>query len=468
MKQDIIEMPNDENLEESILSTCFVCGPEISEVIDLVNPEYFYNTSYREIFKAMVDITFHADSVDLVSVVTKLKDREKLDKVGGAAFISRIVDAPVAVDIPYACKKLEEKFLLRKTLEFSYATIKKCQHGQDEFDDIVNYYLDCAHKIAEGTKAGDPVISMESAAMEASDIYDKRYKETRIVTGVPSGIHDLDYMTFGFHPGDLTLIAARPGMGKTALALNILRHAAKKGHGGLIMSLEMPAQQLFDRLVAMETRINGMKIRIGDFDEDEFSRVTDAVNSLYKLPIFVDERGGLTFNEIRKTIRRQKKAHPEISFVLVDHIQLVHGSNPHNRNLEIGEISMGLKTLAKELKIPIIALAQLNRELERRNNPFRRPKLSDLRDSGNLEQDADNVLFIYRPSVYGDNLDPNDPERTIEISESDCEIIIAKQRQGITGKVPCNFFDKIQTFTSLTKLSPDELYQKNKGESSNE
>jgi len=461
-------MPNDENLEESILSTCFVAGDDLVEILDLIEPDYFYKTAYKIIFQAIVDISFKARSVDLVSVVTRLTDKKLLEKAGGALKISQIVDAPIAVDIEYSCKKLEEKFLYRKAIEYCYATIKKCQLGQDEFDDVIDYFVDSSHKIADGTKAGDPVIKMQDAVLAAVDVYEDRFKNKKIVTGVPSGIHDLDYMTSGFQPGDFTLIAARPAMGKTAFALNIIRNNAKKKIGGLFHSLEMPVQQLMDRWVAMETRINGMKVRVGDFTKDEFAKVTDAVQSFYDLPIFIDDRGGLKFSEIRKTIRRQVKIHPEIKYVIIDHIQLVHGNNPDNRNNELDEISMGFKTLAKELRIAIIGLAQLNRGLENRNNPFKRPKLSDLRDSGTLEQNTDNVIFIYRPAVYGDNLNPENPEEQVEINESDCELIIAKQRNGMNGKVRCNFFDKIQTFTSQMKSSPDELYVKKNEEKKHE
>jgi replicative DNA helicase len=300
---------------------------------------------------------------------------------------------------------------------------------------------------------------MKEISMQASDIYAMRYKSKMVVTGVASGLHDLDALTFGFHPGDLTILAARPAMGKTALALNICRYAAESGIASIFMSLEMPRIQLCDRLITMETEINGNIVRIGRFTPEQFQRVNDACSSVYNMPIYVDDRGGLEFNEVRRVIRRQAKLHPEVKFAIIDHLQLIRGRNPQNRNLELGEISGGLKALAKELRIAIICLSQLNRGLESRNNPYKRPKLSDLRDSGSIEQDADNVIFIYRPWVYGDTQDPVNPNVELQISEEDCELIVAKQRQGATGTAKCLFFDKIQLFKSYSKLSPDEIYK---------
>jgi replicative DNA helicase len=332
----------------------------------------------------------------------------------------------------------------------------------------MDYYVKSANEVSDRSKSGDKVSDMKRLSIEASDIYEIRYKEQKIITGVPTGIHDLDLQTFGQHPGDLTLIAARPGMGKTATAVNILKNTAENGYGSLFLSLEMPEMQLYDRLVAIDTGINGMNIRIGNFTKKEFGMVQESISKLFELPIYIDDRGGQTFNEIRKTIRRQLKIHPEIAIVVIDHLQLVRGNNPQNRNLEIGEISSGLKSLAKELRIPIIALSQLNRELERRNNPYKRPKLSDLRDSGSLEQDADNVIFLYRPWEYGDNISPVDGVSEVQIEESDYEMIIAKQRQGPVGTVHCNFYPDCQRVSGKTMESPNTIYKKRLEEREND
>jgi replicative DNA helicase len=452
--------PHNLDIELSILSTCFIAGGEVlAEIIDLVSAEYFYRKSHKIIFGAILDVSHDAESVDLATVVETLRDSGKLDVVGGAVALSKIIDNPVAVDIPYSCKRLEEKFLLRKAIEKCYSTIKQCHNEHGEFDEIVTRYVEYAHEVSEGSKAGDPVVSLKEISIEASDIYEQRYREKKIVTGVPSGINDLDMKTFGLHAGDLTILAGRPAMGKTAIALNIAKNAAEKGYGSLIMSLEMPKTQLFDRLVAMETGINGMNIRIGNFTKKEFEMVNDATGRLYDLPIFIDDRGGLQFTELVKTVRRTVKSNPEIKLLIIDHLQLLIGNNPSNRNLEVGTFSAGLKTLSKELRIPVLALSQLNRELERRNNPYRRPRLSDLRDSGSLEQDADNVIFIYRPWEYGDNISPVDGQSEVQISETDCELIVAKQRQGTTGTVNCQFYADSQRVIGESIQSPDELYR---------
>lgn len=452
--------PHDIDIEMSILATCFVGGGEVlMEIIDMIEPEYFHRTAHKILFDAIVDVSNEAESADTATVAENLKARGLLEKAGGIRLIMKLIDFPMAVDPVFSCKKLEEKFLLRKTIEKCYATIKRASGVNQDFDETIDYFIESAHSVSEGSKAGDPVVSLKQFSMEASDVYEQRYQQEKIVTGVPTGISDLDMMTFGQHPGDLTLLAGRPGMGKTATALNCAKFAAELGIGSLIVSLEMPTQQLFDRLVAMDTGINGMNIRIGNFTELQYKMVNDSCSRLYGLPIFIDDRGGLQFSEVKKTIRRQVKAHPEIKIVFIDHIQLVRGKNSQNRNLEIGDISSGLKSLAKELRIPIVALSQLNRSLESRNNPYRRPRLSDLRDSGSLEQDADNVIFVYRPWSYGDNISPADGKTEVTITESDYELICSKQRQGSTGTVYAQFYVDCQRVVGNTKSSPDEIYR---------
>jgi replicative DNA helicase len=452
--------PHNLEIELSILATCFIAGGEaLSEVVDLVESEYFYRKSHKIIFQAILDVAHNAESADLATVVESLRSLGKLDEVGGVEAMSGILDNPIAVDIPYSCKKLEEKFLLRRAIEKCYSTIKQCHNEYGDFDNIITKYVEHAHEISDGAKAGDPVSTMKEISVRASDIYEKRYRDKKIVTGIPTGINDLDMKIFGLHEGDLTILAARPAMGKTAIALNIAKHAAEEGYGSLFMSLEMPDTQLFDRLVAMETGINGMNIRIGNFTVKEFEMVNNATERLYNLPMFIDDRGGLKFTELVKTVRRMIKTNPEIKLLIIDHLQLLLGDNPTNRNLEVGTFSAGLKALAKELRIPVVALSQLNRGLENRSNPYRRPRLSDLRDSGSLEQDADNVIFIYRPWEYGDNISPLDGKTEVQITETDCELIVAKQRQGPTGTVNCNFYADSQRVVGLSVQSPDELYR---------
>ena len=457
---DLKAQPHDLDIEMSILATCFVGGGEVlMEILDLIEPQYFYRTAHKLLFDAIIDVANEAESADASTIAENLKAKGKLDDVGGVTGIMKLLDFPLAVDPTFSCKKLEEKYLLRRTIEKCYATIKKAAGTNQDFDETIDYFVESAHAVSEGSKAGDPVVSLKQFSMEAADVYEERYRAKKIVTGVPTGISDLDMLTFGQHPGDLTLLAGRPGMGKTATVLNWAKHAAEKDIGSLIISLEMPTQQLFDRLVAMDTGINGMNIRIGNFNPTQYQMVNDAITRLYNLPIYVDDRGGLTFSEIKKTVRRQVKAHPEIKIVYIDHMQLVRGKNSQNRNLEIGEISAGLKALAKELRMPIVALSQLNRSLESRSNPYRRPRLSDLRDSGSLEQDADNVIFVYRPWEYGDNISPKDGKTEVVITETDYELIVAKQRQGQTGTVKAQFYTNCQRVVGNTTTSPDEIYQ---------
>ena len=452
--------PNSEDIELSILSSCFTAGEEVLlDIIGLVEPEYFYSKANQILMNEIKDLNYKHITIDSIVVAESLKDKGLLDGIGGILYISRILDYPTAVDHEQYCRKLEEKFLLRKTIERCNAIIKRAYLNQDEFDSVVEYFLESAYSVSDGSKARDPVKSIGEVCLDQTDTYDKRYKNKNLITGIESGIVSLDIMTSGFQPGDLTFIAARPAMGKTALALNIMRHNALKGVGSLMFSLEMPNAQLLDRNLAMETRIKGQNIRIGKFTPEEFDLIQSGLATIHDFPIYIDDRGGLSFEEIVKISRRQIKRNPNIKFIIIDHVQLIRGKYYDQRNLDLGLISAGFKTLAKELRIPVIALAQLNRELERRINPYKRPKLSDLRDSGSLEQDADNVVFLYRPWVYGDDLDPSNPKDRIEIHESDCELIVAKQRNGPTGTIKCLFFDSIQKFENRAEVSPNQLYK---------
>ncbi|NNL42030.1 MAG: replicative DNA helicase [Desulfobacterales bacterium] len=453
-------LPYDKDNEVGLIASCLVSGREVlSEILDNIKPDYFYFTPHKIIFEAIVDLSRQAEAVDITALVGELKDRERLDQVGGISFISSILDVPPPIDIEFACKRIEEKYLLRRSVEKCYAVIKRCHDGSNSFDETMQYFVDAAHSVSDASRAGDTVVPIKQACMDAIDVYGQRYQNKRLITGVESGLKDLDTLTSGFQPGNEIILAGRPGMGKSALALNIMRNAAIKGDGSIMFSLEMPTQQLIDRFVTMETRIDGKKVRVGDLVKAEFLKINDALDKFYNLPIFIDDRGGLTVSEISRVMRKSIKKHPEIKIAIVDHLQLVRGSNPQNRNLELGNITGAFKALAKELRIPIILLSQLNREVERRNNPFKRPRLSDLRDSGSIEQDADDVIFIYRPWVYGDDKDPKDDRRSITINEADCELITAKQRQGPTGIINCMFFDKIQKFENKTQIGPSELYE---------
>ncbi len=423
-------------LEEAILASCFV--GRAGQVIELLKPEDFYRSSHQKIFTAIRELVDKKRKIESLMVVNALRDSGHLDDVGGASFIAGLTNnTPIASNIEHYCKIIRDKALLRGLIEQSETIIKACYEDPADIEAVID---DAQQRImgVEYSTGNEAAVSYRDLSMEAGDRYEDIYKRKDGITGINSGFYLLDHLTCGFQNADLIVIAGRPSMGKTGLAQNIAGNVGKQGVPVAYFSLEMSKTQLFDRQIAGESDINSQKFRSGKFEKDDWKRISEIQGMVYDWPVYIDDSPALHYNEIRRRARKLKET-KNIKLIFVDHLQLIKGDKVSTRDREIGSITAGLKATAKELNIPVVLLSQLNRELEKRPNPYKRPRVSDLRDSGNIEQDADIVAFLYRPVVYED----------VEEFGGHTELNVAKQRNGPTGMIKLRWHEKTTKFQNL-------------------
>jgi replicative DNA helicase len=418
--------------EQSVLGAILLRAKAMDEISDLLRPEDFYRPGHGRIYQAMLYLYGRNEPVDLVTVSLRLEEMGQLDKVGGRVFLAQLSEhVGTAANIAYYAKVVQEKSILRRLLEASQQIVAECLGGVED----VSSFLDSAesrifqvmdnqqiqaHPLAE-------IVPSETALIEAL------YGGERKPTGIPSGFIDMDNLTLGFQDSDLIIIAARPSMGKTALALNISQHAARNGYPGVFFSLEMSKEQLVRRLMASGGRIGSRRLRTGKLEAHEWSSLFSISGELIETPIFIADKATATPLEIRSLARRMKSRHG-IRWVIIDYLQLINDPRARSREQEVAGISRSLKSLAKELQMPVIALSQLNRKVEERKD--RHPLMADLRESGAIEQDADLIFFIYRDEVYNENT----TKRNI------AEIELAKQRNGATGKFDLTYIPEFTKF----------------------
>ncbi len=438
--------PHNIEAEKSVLGALMLEGDSIVKIVDRVFPEDFYYDAHKRIYESMLSLYNTSKVIDVVTVSDELSKSGKLEEVGGIMYLRELVDAvPTAANIEYYANIVKEKALLRALIERGTEIVKM---GYEE-DKSIDELLDRAERlifeigrrnIREGFVHVQEVVEQTFKDMKSL------YEEKKRVTGVPSGFVDIDNITAGFQRGSLNVIAARPSMGKTALAIDIARNASMRyGIPVAIFSLEMSKEQIAQRLICSEARIELHKLRTGFIKKDEWPKLVSAVGRLTRAPIYIDESPTITVVELRAKARRLKKE-VGIGLIIVDYLQLVTlGRRVDNRQQEVSEISRALKSLARELDIPVIALSQLSRAVEQRND--KRPLLSDLRDSGAIEQDADLVAFIYRDEVYNSKT----KDRNI------AEIKIAKHRNGATGVKRLAFFKEFTTFEDLASSEISEM-----------
>ncbi|MDJ0828698.1 MAG: replicative DNA helicase [Desulfobacterales bacterium] len=422
--------PQNIEAEESILSAILLDNNALLEVIELLAPEDFYKKSHQKIFEGAVALFNHNEPVDLVTLANKLRESGELEKIGGAAFLARLVDTvPLAVNVPHYANIIREKASLRRLIEQSNIIVKRCFEDRGEVAAIIDFAESAIFQISQKSNKQD-FFPLSKIIVDNIDMLEERQGNKTLVSGVPTGFNDLDTLTSGLQPSDLIIIAARPGMGKTAFALNIARNAAIKHHVPVaVFSLEMSKEQLSLRMLCAEARIDSSRLRGGFFSRDDWDKLTYAAGVLSDAPIFIDDSPDVSAMEIRAKTRRLKMD-KDIGLVIVDYLQLMKShTSAERRDLEISEISRSMKALSKELNIPVVALSQLNRKLEERSD--KRPQLADLRESGALEQDADVVAFIYRDEMY--NKEENNPSKGM------AEILLKKQRNGPTGNVMLTF-----------------------------
>lgn len=414
-------LPQNIEAEQSVLAAMLINPESLKDAVEMLKPSSFYRTAHKLIFEACHALYKKDQPADLVTTTNHLRDSGQLEKAGGAVYLSKLLDeCPMAVNMEHYANIVVSKAALRGIIEASQEAIKVAYDSNEDPSTILHkaQQLILSIEYSQGGK-----YTRSSELIESNfQRYEELYKTPGGITGISSGYPDLDRLTCGFQNSDLIILAGRPSMGKTALMLNLVRNIAAMGKNCGIFSLEMSKDQLNDRLMAMESGVNTLKFRSGQFTKENWKDITAASSKIYDWKFFIDDTPGLSHMELRR--RARKMARKEgIEILFVDYLGLMSGNEKKGRVEEVSSISRSLKACAKELNLPVIALSQLNRSLESRDN--KRPRLSDLRDSGALEQDADLVMFIYRDEVYN--------EKTTEPGIA--ELSIAKQRTGPTGTI---------------------------------
>ncbi len=435
--------PQNLEAEQSVLGSILLKDNVFGNVLEVLRPEDFYSPAHKIIFDAMVSLFEKNEPHDIITLTNFLKDKNKLNDVGGAAYLASLTSiVPVTANIGSYATIIKHKSVLRRLIEVNTEIAGRCYEEQGEIDQLVDDAEQAIFDIA-GRKSGQNFTPLKEIIPGAFEKVEQLYKRKELITGVPTGYFDLDKMTAGLQPSDLIILAGRPSMGKTAFAMNIAQHAALVEKTGVaIFSLEMSKEQLTMRLLSSVGRIDSQRIRTGKLHDDDWPKLTRAVGMLTEAPLYIDDTPAISVLEMRSKIRRLASQYP-VGMILVDYLQLMRGrSNNENRTQEISDISRSLKALAKEHNVPVLALSQLNRGLESRTD--KRPMMADLRESGAIEQDADIICFIYRDEVY--NKSEDNPDK------GTAEIIIGKQRNGPTGVVKLTFLDEFTTFENMSHL----------------
>jgi len=429
--------PQSLDAEESILSAILVDNDTLLDVLEILSPDDFYRSAHQKIFSAISELFSRNEPVDLVTLTNILRENDRLEEIGGAAYLANLVDTvPLAVNAQYYAKIVYDKACLRRLIEKANSIAKRCFEDRGDVDSVIDFAESSIFEISENKIR--PTFYPIGKIIESNiDVLEERQGNRALVTGVATGFTKLDELTAGLQKADLVILAGRPGMGKTALALNIAKNAAVDANIPVaIFSLEMSKEQLSFRMLSSEARIDSSRLRRGFISQDDWIKITDSAGVLSQAPIFIDDSPNITALEIRAKSRRLKME-KDIGLIIIDYLQLMKGRvSAERRDLEISEISRSLKALAKEIDLPVVALSQLNRKLEERSD--KRPQLSDLRESGALEQDADVVAFLYRDELY--NRDENNPNK------GKAELIVSKQRNGPTGFAILTFLDTYTRF----------------------
>ena len=442
LNSDDVKPPAAPEIEASVLGAMMIEKEAVPKALEMLSPESFYVKSHRIIFEAMISLFDSDEPIDTVTLYEELKKRDDLEEAGGAVYLSKLSqNIPSAANIEYHAKIILEKQILRGLISSAHEIAKNAYEGSADAFDILD---DAERKIFEITEShlSKSYQGMDKAVREAMEYIETIHSSTQQRFSVPTGFYELDEILGGLQRSDLVIIAARPSIGKTALALSIARNAAidHKVPVG-IFSLEMATMQLIIRMICAEARINAHQVRTGKLPHSEGPKLSKTVHKLTDAPIFVDDTPASTVLEIRAKARRLK-AEKNVGLIIY-YLQLMTGpAKAESREREISHISRSLKSLAKELNIPVLALAQLNRAVEARSD--KRPQLSDLRESGSIEQDADVVMFLNRPEYYGIEKDENG-----ESLEGVAEVIVGKQRNGPTGTVKLAFVKEYARFENL-------------------
>jgi replicative DNA helicase len=439
--------PHSLEAEAAVLGGILLDNTALDRVAEHVSAEDFYREAHRKIFRAASELSQRSEPIDLLTLTEALKTRGELAEVGGAAYVSELADRALsAANIQYHARIIREKAILRGLIATASEIVSRGYEAREEVARFVDEAEQAIYQIAEKktrgafTRVGDMIT-------ETFRHIEQLYERKEMVTGVATGFTDLDRMTAGLQPSDLIIVAGRPSMGKTSFCLNIAEHVAiENGIGVAVFSLEMSKEQLVLRMLCSQARVDLSKVRTGFLAQKDFPRLAEAAGRIHDAPIYVDDTPALSALELRAKARRLKRdKDAKLGLIIVDYLQLMRGSSARDdsREQEISQISGSLKALAKELRLPVIGLSQLNRQVEGRNPP--KPRMADLRESGAIEQDADVIVFIYRDEVY------NPQSR----DQGAAEIIIAKQRNGPVGDVRLAFRSEYTRFENFEEALPD-------------
>jgi replicative DNA helicase len=430
--------PQNIEAEQSILGGVLIENDALNTVVEFLEDGDFYREAHQKIFNCMIALSEKNEPLDLITLTNELKKKKELEEIGGASYLAGLVESvPTAANIAYYAKIVKEKSILRKLISTATDIVTQSYQERKDLEDFLDEAEQAIFRISEN-QVRPAFYPIKDIVKESFKVIERLYEKKELITGVPSGFKDLDRKTAGFQNADLIIVAGRPSMGKTALCLNIAQQAAINAKvSTAIFSLEMSKEQLAIRMLCSEARVDSARLRSGFLSESDWPKLTMAAGALSDAPIFIDDSAAISVLELRAKARRLK-ADRGLGLVIVDYLQLMRGrSGVERREQEISEISRSLKALAKELNIPVIAISQLSRKAEDR--PGRRPQLSDLRESGAIEQDADVIIFIYRDEVYNPDSD----------HKGTAEVIIGKQRNGPTGKVDLSFISEFTTFKDL-------------------
>lgn len=433
-------LPHSVEAEQSVIGSMIMDREAIVVASEILTGDDFYNKQYGILFETMVELNDEGRPVDLVTLQDRLKEKDVPPEVSSLEFVRDLITAvPTSANIKYYAGIVAEKSTLRKLIRLNEEIANTCYAGKESLEVILEETEKKIFEVVQKRNTGE-FVPIRQVVMNAMDKIEKASKNKGAVTGIPTGFVDLDYRTAGMQPSDLVLIAARPSMGKTAFVLNIAEHVAfKQNKTVAIFSLEMSKEQLVNRLFSLESKVDSQHIRTGQLSDQEWEKLIESAGVIGRSNLIIDDTPGISIAELRSKCRKYKLEH-NLSMIIIDYLQLMSGSGrSDSRQQEISDISRSLKAIARELSVPVLALSQLSRAVEQR--PDHRPMLSDLRESGAIEQDADVVMFIYRDDYYNHDTEKKDV----------AEIIIAKQRNGPIGTVELAWLPNYTKFANLEK-----------------
>ena len=442
MSEDFRILPHDLVAEQSVLGAVFISPETMISLADELTPDDFYKPANKIVFKTMLSLLEKGEPIDATTMVSALTNQGDISNIGGINYVVELVNStPTSKNVEHYAKLVKEKATLRKVIAELSESLSSAYQGDISINEIIEKteksILDISNQ-----NAGTGFRNVADILDTHMQIVETRSQTDGFVTGLSTGFVGLDKITTGLHEGNLIILAARPAMGKTALALNIAKHVATmERKPAVIFSLEMGAEELIERMVASEGMIPGYHLKTGNLSTDEWKRLIHAQNNLYDVPIFVDDTAGIRISEIRSKARKLSQEMGGLGIIIIDYLQLITGSKRENRQQIVSEISRELKILAKDLRVPVIALSQLSRSVEQRQD--KRPMLSDLRESGSIEQDADIVAFLYRDAYY--QKEHADSQEANNVTE----LILEKNRHGSLGTVKLYFHKEYTKFSSV-------------------